>query len=475
MGRTWDDGVLLKTLEAGADSCAAAGHRACTPTGTRATRYRCEVLLEQHRDAAELQRRADAFDAGQAVLEQQSLMPDDSWPTAALLRVVHDELLRGPWERVDPHRRGILVGSALARLGERGLPADAVVRSGLGGVLRRRLIGAAALTCGVGLGEADPSDRLPGMETWADALGGCPDIASIDPSEPEAARLTLMVGAMRGDFRVLVDEWLQRASMTHLIAWAPDEVVRPALDEDDAELRGGESAARWICDRFVYTGLEDWSRSSLEWELCFIRDPEQTSRRAGVSLELLLERGVPMDPVTAELASRFARPGTNDELVLGMTRLDARELTVSLVADGRAGAAVDLWRAALKSCPDDEEVRNCLAFALVATSPEEAVEHLARISQEGGVSPLLVLANLAAALVRRGDIEDGLSVLARITSARRAGDEGTFVLWAPRGLARLDQPLTEVGQWEIGAWVSNLSARLMKHPARRRSIKRSAS
>lgn len=395
--------------------------------------------------------RAHAFDARQQLLEQRGSLPSDLWTTAALLRLVRDELTTPPWDRTDEFSSGLRATSALARLGERGLPPDALVRTGLGTDLRRAVTRATLQL--VWTRAERPGARVPeSVRPWLEALLSCPD--QVVPATEAAPRFSVLSStALAGDFKDVVDGWLVTACMRDLVAWTFDGTAAPALDEDDLALRGGEEAVRWVCERFSATSLADWSRCSLEWELRQLADAAGTADDAGVIRPLLDERVVVRDELVGELAHRLARPTAKDPLVGGLTRGELQEHVLSLLNSGGVSAATALLRDAVRLRPGDDELRNMLGFCLVASAPSEALLHLDRATANSDLSAELLRANRAAAALRTGDRAAAIDLLVDL---RDSGSDQVYLLWDPNEVIDLTAEPAAIQEVSAAEWARSV-------------------
>lgn len=127
----------LATLERLADGCSSGGHLLCAHT------LECRLALDEMVAAKNSREMAAKFDAGRERLSLQFEQPSETWSTSALLRTARDLLLTPPTS--DPWWRSISITTSLARLGERGLSADAVVRTGLARDLVKLIVRDAAM------------------------------------------------------------------------------------------------------------------------------------------------------------------------------------------------------------------------------------------------------------------------------------------------------------------------------------------
>jgi hypothetical protein len=127
-----DAHVLLPFLEVLSEKCAEEGHALCSPSPP------CFLLREQLRSQAAHDADARAYDIG-LLSREWTGMPTVEWPVVALIGLVRRRLSQAPWVR-DAFERHVQITSALARLGEHGIPADAIIRRCLRAPLRRALL-----------------------------------------------------------------------------------------------------------------------------------------------------------------------------------------------------------------------------------------------------------------------------------------------------------------------------------------------
>ena len=100
--------VTATALERYADQCGEEGHQGCN--GSLA----CERVAAHEVQQALVDSRARSFDVGGLAAQFRNREPSATWPTTALLRVVHDGLERAPWSSGAFHR-SVMITSALAR------------------------------------------------------------------------------------------------------------------------------------------------------------------------------------------------------------------------------------------------------------------------------------------------------------------------------------------------------------------------
>lgn len=123
--------ITIAAMERMVADCEARNHEHCTQTGN------CRTVLDHEQRVRESILATSRYDVRQVVDPFVGRLPGHGWPTAALMRVMRDAVTSPPWQA--EARRTIVITMALARLGERGFPPDALVRSCLGHELRRGL------------------------------------------------------------------------------------------------------------------------------------------------------------------------------------------------------------------------------------------------------------------------------------------------------------------------------------------------
>lgn len=118
------------------EMCHLNGHPFCG--GTKA----CEDELRRFGIRAAQSDQESRFDPGRAARSFGESLPDFRWPTAALVHVVRHGTLSQP--DADGLRRATWITTALARLAERGIATDPLMRRWLGPVLARHVMTIAA-------------------------------------------------------------------------------------------------------------------------------------------------------------------------------------------------------------------------------------------------------------------------------------------------------------------------------------------
>jgi len=113
-------------------------------------------------------------------------------------------------------------------------------------------------------GKADRS-RLRTLEAWFVLLDNEPQLAT----QNSVPMPDVVVAALHGQTGKVAKEWVAHAAVTHLIGWRLDNYLRADVSDDDVILVAGSDSTRWVFDRFTETYLDEWRRTSLEWELVF--------------------------------------------------------------------------------------------------------------------------------------------------------------------------------------------------------------
>jgi len=341
--------------------CESEGHALCSGT------LECQLLLQQHR--AHLDRKAAAaqFDAGRERASIRGQQPAHTWSTSALLRTATELLLRPPVN--DVLWRSIAITTALARLGERGLSADAVVRTCIGPILIRRILGDTGLFWSAHRNSDIPQDQIPEvLRPWCrifdaeDSLTGL-----VQPLATHAAYVAAMSSPGR-----LANSWLQTASVAHIADWRIENYLEVRRVPSDLVLSGGTDATRWVYERLATTYLNEWHVESLSWELIFNRDAEGAALAAGVSESILSERVTTNDLVIDALRQKLTAPQPFEELEPG---LDANAAITSLglmLEKGLIDGARSMARRLHEARPGDTFLAFAYAFCSIPTDPAGA-------------------------------------------------------------------------------------------------------
>ena len=314
------------------------------------------------------------FDSGRLLLNCGHDCPDQSWPTTALLRLV-SEAIDGRESKLS-RRRTIRLTSALARLGERGLGADMVLRTWL----RERLIRHAMMELVIRyyVGELSYSSDGP-FSPWVKILGE--ELSEEEWVRP-AGLSQLMLIANEGSLKKLAKRWCETAAVSHLVDYRVSGYTKTDVEQSDLVLPAGEDATIWVFERLTMTYLNQWSASSLMWELAYLDNSHRVIERLGVPASILNERHISMVDIVSELSNRLLVRGVAGDVIEGMTDQQQREQVVKLLQVSDYGGALDLARRAVRRAPGDARCSLILACSLMATTPLGARLILEQIKSE---------------------------------------------------------------------------------------------
>lgn len=346
--------------------CEASGHKLCGRTMV------CEGGWRAHRGdeaaVAELE-----FDAGRALMAVVGEMPGHHWRTTTLVAYVRHHLMTQP--NIRGFWRGTAITTALARLAERGIPADCVVRTCVGPALARRIIvTATSMFSATRRGECDRR-YVPELEPWFRLLETDPDLADPTVTDPDFIASTAIRGAVRDE----VETWLATVSITHILGWRIEDPMVVHPDESALALPGGIGASRWFYERSILTYPAEWSAESRRWESAYVADPQAVARRAGLPLEILAERQVnrrALDRAHLDLVLGRAVPVEVD----GLSGHEVVEMILSLLSSQAVRPARDIARRASERYPDDDSLRLAYAFCTIPFDPGRAAEILDGLS-----------------------------------------------------------------------------------------------
>ena len=385
---------------------------------------------------------ARTFDIRTITADLQDNQPSVGWPVPALMRTVLDCMSVPPWASENRFRRSVWATSALARLGELGIPADAIVRT----ALRRQFTRAVVLTIAIcwyhERKDPSPERSLPAVfPAWFALLdthlGAVAEYPSAEDMLPHAFGEALISA---------VHSWLDTSVMAHLIEWRLDGEKTVSLGSDDLLVPGGAEATCWVVDRFMWTELRSWRRESLDWELAYLRAPMEVAGRAGVDLRLLRQRPTSIDLVTEVITSRITRPRQHDELALGLTESEIIDKLAGLLSRGDAETALALLRRATRTLATPA-LQKAVGFCLIPSDPDAAMKAIQICTERFGQASIDV-ANYAAALFRKG-----LNDQAREVATPLLHETRTAWLWAPDTLQQ-DVPITR--HYELKTWADEL-------------------
>ena len=406
----------------------------CDPPGA------CDRALENAIQRSHFDLSARQFDLAHASIPPSFEPPAHTWSTSALFRVVTQTLLDEPAWSKSAHRRTVWLTSALARLGERGIPADAIVRTYFGSRIRRQMvIEIVGAYIALKRERARVNQIPPHLREWFSLV-------------PESRDLEDLLGqCLAGSLSDAVEEWIQHGAIAHVIGWNRN-ADRVEVAPEDRVVRGGVDATRWLIDRFTRTLLDDWSRSSLDWELAYLSEPEATARTVGVAATFIAERPVSESMVIRAIARRTREPSLNDEVFGGMAPVELLENVIALTLRDERSAALELARKAVEFSPSRMEFEQALAFLLIPESSTEAERRLIAMRGRRGAPEGLLTACLAICKIRRGQGIETLNDLRDLSIGR---DDERFWLWTAESLTESEPALqnTSLAEWATSVLV----------------------
>lgn len=411
--------------------------------------HRCSEALDDL--LAEQRARDDAatYDIGVVVGGLASSVPDASWSTAALVRVVRDRLLAPPWH--DGAKRNIAITTGLARLGERGLFPDAVVRACLADVYRRGMLMAlASMWHSVRVDGSDLESLPHHVLPWVQIIDGDPGVIALGDAP---ALMDVVACCLTGEIASLTDRWIQEASIAHIVDWRIVEPLRVVIAPEDATVPAGQDASRWLVERFSTTSLRDWGKSSLEWEIAWHQDGDRVAQDVGMSVEHLRERPTDLSSVLSALSHRLRVTAEHDEIAHGLTAMEVVEQIVRTVREGDRSRAGVLARGARDRAPRDRRVLGALAFCTIPDDPVEARKMIFRLLPPGGPERSVHEANLVSTYLVEGSTSEARAALQRLGSTC-GGSTGW--LWVPDSLALGEEPVLR--GYTIRDWVAEAMA-----------------
>ena len=405
-----DDEVFQAVVLTLAETCEATGHTAAYH------RLACDHALQALAAHVAASRRAHDFDAGKLALEQAEAMPAHSWSTAGLMRTVHDALLGQP--RVRGLHRATVITMGLARLAERGFPADAFVRTCMReSILRRMTITLCAVWEEIQRGERKRAD-VPELATWLEILDEDAELRHIE----DPLLTDVLARAHTSGLESRIEDWLADASLTHILGWRLSGYARVDVPPNERQLPGGRSATRWVFQRFTETYLDKWDPSSLQWEFAFSIAPDEVASRVGFPVHSLVERAV----TQAMIASEICRRAMPDDDASSPLLAPYMQAVGSLLEAGETVMALQVARRGLAANPNDPFLELCFVFCLIPHDPPAARRYLQQ--PRSCWDPFLVAADLASTHLMEGDLEKALTAVASCD-----GDTLAW-LWTPASL-----------------------------------------
>lgn len=413
--RWYDRDLAGRALRVFVSECETRHHELCGGNGS------CLELLAELQRSRDVVQRSRRFDARRETLTRQGEVPTSEWSTTALIRTTLDLILTPPSENWI--WRSIVITSALARLGERGLSPDAILRTGLGKDLTRRVLLASAAFLAAEQSSDLKREEIPSfLDGWCDLLAA-EQAQNQEPAPPVLAALSLSPEAAN-----TVEEWLSHAAVGHLLGWRINDYLVVDRCADDMVFLGGVDATIWVCDRLARTFLTEWKGTSLQWELAYCRAPVETAIRAGVDPAILAERTCTEDMVVTELSGRLSRPGHRDEVDHRVTAEDLIPSLALMLKQGNLAAALAQARRAYQAYPAEPALALAYAFCCIPEDRAEARRVLEHLRTDRAETRSLVAANLAVCALFDGCPGDAIDRAEQIVDVKHAD---TMWLWDP--------------------------------------------
>lgn len=385
--------ILLDANQTGENQCGCESSVAC--------RAALEALAESDR----LDGASRTYDLRRICDTWLNRIPDESWPTAALMMTARQGILSHPWVR--GLYRSTTITQSLALLGERGLPPDAYVRLYLARTFARRvLIEAAGAFVYAREPGIDPSGFPYQVADWF------PKLQALDSHD--APFNVLLSEACGGPLMQDVEAWIERAAVAHLIDWRIDNFLEVEIDARDRVLAGGREATFWVFDRFSFTSTEEWYRGSADWEAAYAYDPAAVSAFVGVHRSLLEERPTSQEMALSAQTRRLVSSEAQDEAGRGLFLTDMVEQILARIQTGDLAEALAEAKRAHEIAPQLWITANALAFCLVPSSPTDALSILKCLNSTTEQEARIGTANMIAAHIAARewiDAEAGLSTL----------------------------------------------------------------
>lgn len=419
------------------DNCDADGHRHCQNEAT------CGELARWAAAEVEAYQAAIQFEAPGESVEIPADGPNALTPTADLMACAASNILSVPWTE-SGLKRSIWATVALARLAERGIHADAFVRTHLADAIRRKI----ALHVAIAWAHSQRHGTQDGIPYQAAAwLNKFEEVVQFRGSALNLTFVDALVAASTGKFRTVVEEWIKSAAIAHIVAWRVDEALLVNVPVEALAIEGGPEAAQWVFDRFTKTYIHEWHNESVAWELSFALAPEQTARRSGVDIRWLVER----PPSLALTANTLVRQHTlwtdePDLILSGVSEAQLIEDILHLVYAGELRGAQELATEVCSRNPGSLALKRLRAFTLIPTDPGSARKLL--LDDEHTSEKWLRLLNLASCSIVEKDFTRAEGHIRGLDLTELENE--TAWLWVPASLR--DGP-REVKRYRADQWV----------------------
>lgn len=403
------------------EACSRSGHELCLGRKT------CIEGLEAVGRWRHEQATASQFDAARQLMLRQEEMPSHDWSTPELLLFAAEQLKRQP--NLDSLWRATSITTALARLGERGLPVDCMVRTCMGQDLLRHIIIVISNVWSDINDDSRSRADYPELEGWLRAVDDDPVIKGGWAGD----RGWVITRSLQGVPRERGEEWLRDAALSHLLAWRLDDYMRSPVSPDDLFLPCGDAGTRWVYERFTKTYADEWSEASRSWETAFRADSGAVARSVGVPEVILRERMIPDEQLTRATV-RSVMQGSTAATVDGISVAEIIEIALVQLEEGFFEGARQLSDKASKQIPQHENLRLLRAFAHLSTEPSVSRDVLRRMLAEGEVERSqthILRADIAASHL----MEDGAALaIEEVAKIPRSETRANAWLWDPISL-----------------------------------------
>lgn len=409
----------LAILRAYTTACAETDHLVCQDPSA------CTQMAIELMETERTELLASAYDARRIALESRGQLPDPNWLTSELIVGIEDLLRSQP--NIDGPFRSIAITTGLARLAERGLPPDWLVREQIGpSLIRRIILTATSVWHRIFTGELE-REQVPELHGWLSSI----DADAPDDYRAEHDHTRLIVKSLAGNTFERGSTWIKEASLSDIAAWRVHGYTCSPPEIDDMALPGGRAASHWIYERFSRTYHSDWSPESWAWEASLIEHPSATSNRAGIQLATLQERVTTNSQLT-RAASAFVLEDLG-EVLPGISRSELVELVAHHLDRGQHSEARALSLAAYSENPKDNDVRAIYAFSWLPLEPRRSREIISETGNTKNMSSAVRDINLATSFLIEGNLDGARSTIAGISTIADGSDVPAW-LWDPKSL-----------------------------------------
>ncbi|WP_255769019.1 hypothetical protein [Pseudarthrobacter sulfonivorans] len=352
-------------------------------------------------------------------------------------------ILSVPWTH-SGLKRMIWATSSLARLAERGVPADAFVRTHLADRIRRKI----ALHVAVAWSHFQREGTMDGIPHQAASwLALFERTVGFSSSDSSRSFLDALIAASTGEFRTAVEDWIKSAAIAHIAAWRIDDPLIVSVPVEALAVKGGPEASQWVFDRFTKTYIHEWQNESVAWELSFALASEQTARRSGIDMRWLMER----PPSVALSANTLVRQHTlwadePDLILSGTSESQLMEDILHLIYAKEIRGAQELATEVCSRNPGSFALKRLRAFTLVPTDPSSA--RMLLLGDQNTSEPWLRTLNLASCAIVVRDYVSAGTYLSELDLSEFLHESAW--LWVP---SSLQKGHAEVRSYQVDAWV----------------------